>query len=125
MKAILLIVSLASTLGFSETDPVKGSSADKKQEAVKNIPPQANAGEDLVISSKDIVQLDGTASREPDGIISRYHWTQIGGSPVVIANPQAAITALNVASKGEYSFRLSVIDDKGGLSTDEVKIIVK
>lgn len=90
-----------------------------------NIPPTANAGGNSVVSSKEIIQLDGTASRELDGIISRYHWVQTAGQPVEIVNSSAAITALNNVKKGTYSFRLTVMDDKGGISTDEVKIEVK
>jgi hypothetical protein len=90
-----------------------------------NIPPMANAGEDAVVSLPDIIQLDGTASREPDGIISMYHWVQTAGAPVEIVNPGAAITALNNVKKGTYSFRLTVMDDQGGVSSDEVTIQVK
>ncbi len=125
MKAILLIVTLASTLGFQETDPIKGKPPVDNKESVKNIPPQANAGDDLTVSEDALIQLDGTASREPDGIISRYHWTQTGGARLTIANPHAAITALSGAAKGTYNFRLSVMDDKGGVSTDEVKLVVR
>lgn len=116
MKAIIVILSMASTLSFHQNEPVK---------TAKNIPPQANAGADFTVSSKDIVQLDGTSSKEPDGIISRYQWTQIGGDHVVIANPNAAITGLSGYTKGEFVFRLTVTDEKGAISTDEVKIAIQ
>lgn len=110
MNLILLTASLLLSTSFSKND---------------NIPPTANAGEDLVVSINEIIQLDGTGSREPDGIISRYHWIQTAGSKVEIVNPGAAITALNNLNKGTYSFRLTVMDDKGGVGTDEMKITVK
>ena len=116
MKAIIVILSMASTLSFHQNEPVK---------TTKNIPPQANAGSDFTVSSKDFVQLDGTSSKEQDGIISRYQWTQIGGSRVVIANPNAAITSLSGYTNGEFVFRLTVTDDKGAMSTDEVKLAIK
>ncbi|GAO43621.1 PKD domain-containing protein [Flavihumibacter petaseus] len=115
MKALLVLLSVVSAHTF-HADPEKNK---------QNLPPQANAGEDIAISTKDFVQLDGTASREPDGIISRYHWVQVSGTPVSIANPQAAITAISGASKGTYTFRLSVTDEKGSVSADEVKLVVK
>lgn len=93
--------------------------------APANIPPTANAGEKLVVDANDYVQLDGTASVEPDGIISRYHWVQTAGAPIEIVNPFAAITALNKVSKGIYNFRLTVMDERGGIGTDEVTVIVK
>ena len=50
---------------------------------------------------------------------------QTAGKPVEIVNSGAAITALNNIQKGTYSFRLTVMDDKGGVSSDEVRIEVK
>ena len=124
MKAILVIMAIASSFGFQQNDPVKGANESKTQ-TTKNLPPQAKAGNDLVLNLKgDIIQLDGTSSREPDGLISRYQWTQISGTPVVIENPQAAITALTLSSKGDYVFRLTVMDEKGGVSTDDVKLTI-
>ena len=116
MKAIIIILSMASTMAAHEKKPVK---------VAKNEPPQANAGADFTISAKDIVQLDGTSSKEPDGIISRYQWTQIKGAHIDIANSSAAITGLNGYAKGEYTFRLTVTDEKGAVSTDEVKIAIQ
>jgi chitinase len=110
MNLILLTASLLLSSAFSNNG---------------NIPPTANAGEDMVVSGAEFVQLDGTSSREPDGIISRYHWVQTAGKPVEIVNAGAAITALNNIQKGAYSFRLTVMDDKGGVSSDEVRIEVK
>lgn len=116
MKAIIVILSMASTLAIHQNDPEK---------VAKNIPPQANAGVDFAVSAKDFVQLDGTSSKEPDGIISRYHWSQISGASIVIANPNAAITGLTGYAKGEYVFRLTVTDEKGAVSTDEVKVAIQ
>jgi hypothetical protein len=116
MKAIIVILSMASTMAIHQNGPVK---------VAKNIPPQANAGADFAVSAKDFVQLDGTSSREPDGIISRYQWTQIGGAHLDIANANAAITGLTGYTKGEYTFRLTVTDEKGAVSTDDVKISIQ
>src|SRR5262245_12994217 len=124
MKAFLVIMAIASSFGIQKTDPVKGANESNPQ-STKNLPPRANAGNDLVQNLKsDIIQLDGTSSREPDGLISRYQWSQISGTPVAIANPQAAITSLIVSAKGEYVFRLTVMDEKGGVSTDDVKLTI-
>lgn len=116
MKAIIAILSLTSAIGMHQPDPVKNN---------KNLPPQANAGTDQTYSITDFVQLDGTSSREQDGIISRYHWSQVAGAPVTIVNPNAAITAVSGGNKGEYTFRLTVTDEKGAVSSDEVKLILK
>lgn len=125
MKSIILIASVLSTLAFQLNDPVKGVKQEKSANTVNNLPPQANAGEDLTYSVKEFVQLDGTSSRELDGIISRYQWNQVSGPAVTIVNPQAAITAINGVAKGEYVFRLSVTDDKGSVATDEIRMTIK
>ncbi|MFT4023220.1 MAG: PKD domain-containing protein [Flavihumibacter sp.] len=116
MKAIIIGLSLVSSLAF-QPDPVK--------RADKNLPPVANAGDDITLTSRDFVQLDGTASVEPDGLISRYNWSQVSGKQVRIANPNAAITAIEGASAGEYIFRLVVTDEKGSTGHDEIKLTIK
>lgn len=116
MKALIIVLSLVSSFAF-QNDPVKKSA--------KNLPPVAKAGEDLSISTNDFAQLDGTSSSEPDGLISRYQWIQVSGKPLTIENPKAAITAISGVTKGEYVFRLSVTDEQGSISTDEVKLVVK
>ncbi len=116
MKALIVGLSLASSLAF-QPDPAKKTE--------KNLPPIAHAGQDLTISATDFAQLDGTASVEPDGLISRYRWTQVAGKPVTISNPYAAISAIEGATAGEYVFRLVVTDEKGSSGTDEVKLTIK
>ncbi len=115
MKAVILILSFVSGSLLPGKDPEKKPA---------NLPPSANAGADIRIGSNEFAQLDGTASREPDGIISRYQWVQVSGKPVTIVNPQAAITAVSGVSKGEYVFRLAVTDEKGSSSSDEVKLVI-
>ena len=39
-----------------------------------NAPPRAVAGDDRVVAPGDIVVVDGSASSDPDGAISRYRW---------------------------------------------------
>jgi hypothetical protein len=116
MKAIIILLSMASALSIGQHEL---ASTDK------NIPPAANAGADFTVQSNDFVQLDGTSSREVDGIISRYQWTQTGGAKLNIINPSAAITSLTGYRKGTYSFRLMVTDEKGAVSTDDVKLIIQ
>ncbi len=53
--------------------------------AQTNQPPVADAGTDQSVGDGATVTLDGTASRDPDGAIARYAWTQISGAPVALS----------------------------------------
>ena len=87
---------------------------------VQNQSPQVNAGADIkVVLPISTVTLSGTAS-DPDGNIVSYEWTKVSGPAVKIndaGKPSAYITEF---VEGTYTFRLTVIDDNGGVATDNV-----
>jgi poly(3-hydroxybutyrate) depolymerase len=91
-----------------------------------NIPPVANAGVDQVITlPTNSITLNGTASSDADGTITSYAWSKIGGpSSYVIANANAATTAVNGLVQGTYLFRLVVTDNSGATGDDTVSITV-
>jgi hypothetical protein len=90
---------------------------------IENISPVANAGPDQIIALPEgqitmDVQLDGSASSDPDGAITEYSWT---GTP----DPEAVMKPTVTLKQGIYDFTLQVTDDKGSVSTsDQVKITV-
>ncbi|MDQ6608980.1 MAG: PKD domain-containing protein [Bacteroidota bacterium] len=94
--------------------------------AGNNKPPVANAGIDQTITlQKDSVLLDGSASSDPDGTITKYRWTKISG-PVssIIVSADSAKTILRSLIVGVYNFEL-IVTDNGGLSAkDTVQITV-
>jgi hypothetical protein len=89
--------------------------------------PIAEAGPDQVVQlPKSTAKLSGDASRDPDGVIVSFEWMQLDG-PVkaTIINPQSAITDVTgLLEKGTYTFELTVIDDKGAINRDVVKVEV-
>ncbi|MGQ9645898.1 MAG: BACON domain-containing protein [Thermodesulfobacteriota bacterium] len=92
-------------------------------DVIENISPVANAGPDQVIAlpqgqiTADI-QLDGSASHDPDGSIASYAWT---GTP----HPEDVAKPTVTLKQGIYDFTLQVTDDKGSVSaSDQVKITV-
>jgi hypothetical protein len=90
-----------------------------------NKQPIANAGADQVITLPgNTVVLDGTASKDPDGVISFYRWTKIAGYGAVIESPGAAITNVKNLEGGIYQFVLSVRDNGGSVDTDTVEVTV-
>jgi hypothetical protein len=90
-----------------------------------NLPPTANAGGDqnVVLPLPNGIQLNGAAS-DADGTIADVLWSQISGSSSNIVSPTSLITKVNGLVEGIYSFRLSVTDDKGATTTDDVTVTV-
>jgi PKD repeat protein len=85
--------------------------------------PIANAGPDqtvtIAVGQTTIpVQLNGSASSDPDGTIASYTWT---GTPTPAASAQPSVTL----AAGTYTFSLVVTDNKGATSpSDSVTITV-
>jgi hypothetical protein len=73
----------------------------------------------------DSVSLDGSASNDPDGTISKWLWQKISGpTSSTIVSPAAAKTVVRNLVFGFYEFELTVTDN-GGLSTrDTVRVNV-
>jgi hypothetical protein len=85
--------------------------------------PVASAGPDQTVSDSDgdgieSINLDGSASHDPDGEIVAYDWSESG---VPIAN--GVTTTLDFII-GAHPVTLKVTDDSGATSTDDVLITV-
>ncbi|MGN7723894.1 PKD domain-containing protein [Chitinophaga sp. 22620] len=90
--------------------------------------PVASAGNDVTITlPASTTTLDGSASRDPDGTITSYAWTQVSGpKTATITNGttnKPAISNLDMA--GSYVFKLTVKDDKNATASDEVTVTVR
>jgi hypothetical protein len=51
---------------------------------VANQPPVANAGQNQTVSTGQLVTLDGTLSKDPEGQLLEYIWTQTNGPSVIL-----------------------------------------
>ena len=88
--------------------------------------PIAIAGADQkIILPSDNIQLDGSASSDPDGTITSYKWVKISG-PVSsnIVKPDSSKTLVKTLVMGVYKFELTVTDNGGLSAKDTVQIIV-
>jgi hypothetical protein len=71
------------------------------------------------------VNLNGSASYDPDGIIFLYNWRKLTGpAGPVLLNSGSAIAKVIDLVEGTYSFELSVKDNLGALSKDTVNVNV-
>lgn len=87
-----------------------------------NISPVAKAGSDQTITLPiSSVILDGSASTDADGTIAIYKWSGIGG---VIGAGTSRVTVTGL-SEGNYTYRITVTDNKGATHFDELLVTVK
>src|SRR5205085_8258874 len=92
-----------------------------------NQPPVANAGANQnVLLPANSAKLDGSASTDPDGTIAFYSWTRKDGpSAETIANVNTATPTVSGLVAGQYTFELTVTDNRGVSTKAQVKITVK
>jgi hypothetical protein len=89
-----------------------------------NQSPTVNAGLDQTITlPSNSVTLSGTAS-DADGTVASYSWTKTSGGAATITSPSSPSTTVTGLAQGNYTFRLSVTDNQGAISTDDVNVIV-
>jgi hypothetical protein len=91
-----------------------------------NATPYVSAGSNQSITlPTSSVTLDGSASYDPDGTISSYTWTQVSGpSTATIGTPNASTTVVSSLIQGIYTFKLTVIDNKGAWASANVSVVV-
>ena len=97
---------------------------------VPNQPPIANAGNDQLIKATSSTTLDGSSSVDNDGVITSYSWQQISGSTATLnSTGTPGVTSFTTykikGPKGsiqDYVFELTVTDDNGDTSTDQVTV---
>ncbi len=87
--------------------------------------PIANAGLDQVVTDSDnsgsnLVLLKATDSTDNDGVIVAYRWFDASGTQVA----DSAITTQDLPV-GTHDMTLEIMDNEGGVSSDNTQIIVK
>ncbi|NQV86004.1 MAG: hypothetical protein HQ492_02900, partial [Woeseiaceae bacterium] len=122
-----VVMLLASALTISACS---SGGADTSPTVPVNRAPIAVAGADQSVDELAAVNIDGSASSDPDaGTTLTYAWTQTAGANVVIANSDMAqasfdapdVTALNTPAT--LTFRLTVSDGTAS-AMDTVDVVV-
>ena len=95
-----------------------------------NSAPVAN-GADQTFDEESVATLDASASSDADGSIASYQWLQTSGRVVTLADPTAITTTFAVPSaiaavaQEVFEFSLTVVDDLGDSSIDNVQITAR
>lgn len=95
---------------------------------VPNAAPVADAGTNQIAAEREVVQLDGTASHDPDGTIVHYQWQQISGPQVYpegAATDVASFTAPLAGVDTPLDFELTVTDNEGETATAITTVTVR
>jgi dienelactone hydrolase len=89
-----------------------------------NVAPVANAGADQLIHlPSNTTTLTGSAS-DTDGFITHYSWSKVSGGAATLTGDNTATLSISGLEAGTYVFRLSVKDEDGTTSSDDVTIVV-
>ena len=93
----------------------------------ENLTPIADAGADQSVEEQVVVELDATNSRDDDGSIVTYAWSQVGIPAVALTGADTATASFTAPTTGQITvlvFRLTVTDDQGATHSDEVSVTV-
>ncbi len=126
IKAPMLASNQPATLVFqlTVTDPEGHASSDTVRVDVQNInqAPVARAGADQSISAGSVA-LSGAASSDADGDALQFTWAQLSGPTAILENGDQAVARVT-PQEGRAVFRLTVADGWGGVSFDDVFVVL-
>lgn len=111
----------------TDTDEV-GNPIDTDEHEATNNPPVAKAGPDQLAGEGDVVQLDGSASSDPDGDPITYGWamsSKPAGSLAALAGTSTAFPTFYADKAGTYVIELKVHDGTELSPGDSVKVVAQ
>ena len=86
--------------------------------------PTAEAGLGLVGYVGDTIELNGSASTDPDGEPLTYIWTQVSGPTVDMTGADKALPRFEITEPGTLRFQLVVNDSTLDSLPDTVDVVV-
>ena len=89
--------------------------------------PSAQAGLDQTVDEGGSVALSGSGV-DNDGTVASYQWEQTAGPSVTISNERqasASFIAPEIDGSAALTFRLTIVDNEGGIASDEVAVTIR
>lgn len=117
------------TFRFTANDGKGGVTSDDVAVVVNaaapvNAAPVVNAGADQVlVLPTNSVSLSGSAT-DLNGDALIYSWSKVSGSTANFTTSASATTSVSGLVQGSYVFKLTVSDGKGGVSSDDVAVVL-
>ncbi len=111
---------LVFALSVDDNRPTSSASMDGQRDSVKvtvtntNNNPIADAGHNIIANEHSLVNLNGTASRDPDGDTLTYSWVQTSGPAITLLNANTAMpsfTAPYVGAGGHVIGMMLTVSD--------------
>jgi hypothetical protein len=95
---------------------------------VGNAPPTASAGgdKDITLPTDDSAPT-GVSVSDTDGSIASTVWSFVSGpgpTPTIVGETTLSPTFQGLSTAGTYTFRLTVIDNLGATTTDDMQVVV-
>lgn len=88
-------------------------------------PPTVQAGADITVTTGESVSIEGSAS-DPDGQVASLKWSQVSGPAVSLSNTNGWVVQFTAPeNEGTIRLRLSVTDNDGLTSSDDVYVTVE
>jgi hypothetical protein len=114
---------------FTVTDNKGATASDDvviKVNAVNNVAPVANAGDDKNITvAYPTTLLTGYQSKDADGYLVSVNWTKVSGADGdMMATPNSVNTYVSGLKEGVYVYRVTVKDNRGLTNSDDVVVRV-
>ncbi|CAL1518097.1 PKD domain-containing protein [Chitinophaga sp. MM2321] len=90
-------------------------------------PPVISVGQDVTIQlPTSSIQLDGSSSYDPDGMIVKYNWSKISGpAGGTITDNTLSNTDATGMQAGTYVFQLTITNNAGTTATANMTVTVK
>lgn len=90
-----------------------------------NDAPIADAGPDQIGAPAGVINLDGSASFDPDGDAITFEWAQVAGPAISLSGANTAKPSFTSVEGQNYAFRLTVKDSFGLASIARVNVTTR